>query len=213
MARTPQLQQPVDDLGPVPEDNQPGHHPTVDQDKPTGPPPVPRSARAGTAAAGAKAAGVAKAGGAAKGARAVKAAPTSPVEAVPDAPRRFSFAFEPLMVPAAALVGVLPSNTRVEVDAEELVVRFGRWSMRVPRDDIESATATGPFDLIKVIGPPRLSLADRGVTFATNRRAGVCISLRRSHGGIDPLGLIKHPGITVTVTDPDELCALLNDGA
>ncbi len=26
--------------GPVPEDNQPGHHPEVEQDKPTGPPPV-----------------------------------------------------------------------------------------------------------------------------------------------------------------------------
>ena len=117
------------------------------------------------------------------------------------------------MVPAAALVGVLPSNSRVEVDDEELVVRFGRWSMRVPRSDIESATVSGPYDLIKVVGPPRLSLADRGVTFATNRRAGVCIRLRRPHGGIDPLGLIKHTGITVTVADPEELCALLDDGA
>ncbi len=27
------------DAGPVPEDNRPGHHPEVDQDKPQGPPP------------------------------------------------------------------------------------------------------------------------------------------------------------------------------
>jgi hypothetical protein len=31
--------------GPVPEANQPGHHPDVDQDKPDGPPPVPKAAR------------------------------------------------------------------------------------------------------------------------------------------------------------------------
>jgi hypothetical protein len=29
--------------GPIPEDNLPGHHPTVEQDKPSGPPPRPRS--------------------------------------------------------------------------------------------------------------------------------------------------------------------------
>src|SRR4051812_31551153 len=27
---------PTDDLGPIPEDNRPGHHPAVDQDKPPG---------------------------------------------------------------------------------------------------------------------------------------------------------------------------------
>ena len=32
---------PAYNLGPVPADNQPGHHPPVDQDKPTGPPPTP----------------------------------------------------------------------------------------------------------------------------------------------------------------------------
>lgn len=35
---------PADTLGPVPADNQPGHHPPVDQDKPTGPPPTPAGA-------------------------------------------------------------------------------------------------------------------------------------------------------------------------
>jgi hypothetical protein len=115
------------------------------------------------------------------------------------------------MVPAAAAVGVLPSNTRVEVDDHELRVRFGRWSMLIPRGDIESATVTGPYNLLKVVGPPRLSMVDRGITFATNRRAGVCIKLRRPHKGIDPLGIIKHPGLTVTVADPEELCRVLSD--
>src|ERR687894_667062 len=31
--------------GPIPEENLPGHHPEVEQDKPTGPPPAPRRRR------------------------------------------------------------------------------------------------------------------------------------------------------------------------
>ena len=188
MARATQLQHPIDDLGPVPEENQPGHRPKVDQDKPTGPPPTPKSARA-------------------KAAR-TEAAPETAVGA---GSREFTFAFDPLMAPAAALVGVLPSNCGVEVTDDDLVVRFGRWSMRVPRRDVESATVTGPYRLLKVVGPPRLSLADRGITFATNREAGVCIALRRPHKGIEPIGLVKHPGLTVTVADPEELCRVLTE--
>jgi hypothetical protein len=186
MARATQLQHPIDDLGPVPEENQPGHHPKVDQDKPTGPPPTPKAARA-------------------------KAAPAAagPETAPAAGSREFAFAFDPLMAPVAALVGVLPSNSGVEVTDDEVVVRFGRWSMRVPRGDVESATVTGPYSMLKVAGPPRLSLADRGITFATNRDAGVCIALRRPHKGIEPIGLVKHPGLTVTVADPDELCRVL----
>ena len=52
-------------------------------------------------------------------------------------------------------------------------------------------------------GPPHLSLADRGITFATNRQRGLCIRLHRPHPAIDPLGLIRHPGVTVTVGDVD----------
>jgi hypothetical protein len=40
----------------------------------------------------------------------------------------------------------------------------------------------------------------------------VCIRLRQPHPGIDPLGLVRHSGLTVTVADPDALAALLSDG-
>jgi len=164
---------PTDSPGPVPEENQPGHHPEVEQDKPTRPPR--RRARP-------------------------RPAPETST---------FGFRFEALMAPAAALVGVRPSNARVEVGEEDVTVHFGRWSMLFPRSDVTSAEVTGPYHLLKVTGPPHVSLSDRGVTFATNRQAGVCIRLLRPRPAIEPLGLVRHPALTVTVDDPKGLCELL----
>ena len=60
---------------------------------------------------------------------------------------------------------------------------------------------TGPYSVLRTAGPARLSLGDRGLTFATNNRRGVCLRFRRPVPGIDPLGRIKHPNLTVTVLD------------
>ena len=81
-----------------------------------------------------------------------------------------------------------------------------------PRADVDDVTETGGYWLPKVAGPPHLSLADRGVTFATNRQQGLCITLTRPHKGIDPIGLFKHPGVTVTVDDLDGLAHALRRG-
>jgi hypothetical protein len=191
--------QPFDAPGRVPEDNQPGHHPEVEQDKPAGPPPR-RSP-----------------GPPAERERPARrpADPERPARrpADPERPaRRFGFRFEPLLVPVAAVVGVRPSTAAVEVGEREVVVRFGPWTMRFPRADVVSAEVTGPYHLLKIAGPPRLSLRDRGVTFATNREAGVCIRLRHPRPALDPLGLLRHPGLTVTVDDPEGLCELLSPG-
>ena len=70
-------------------------------------------------------------------------------------------------------------------------------------------TETGPYKPWKVIGPPHLSFADRGITFGTTTTGGVCIKLRRPARGIEPTGLLKHPAVTVTVEDRDELIELL----
>src|SRR3546814_14666252 len=82
--------------------------------------------------------------------------------------------------------------------------------MSFPRSDVEATEVTGPYRLVKVAGPPHLSLADRGITFATNRRQGLCLSLRRPHRGIEPLGLIRHPGGPVTVAAAQGLQELLD---
>ena len=46
------------------------------------------------------------------------------------------------------------------------------------------------------VGP---SLADRGVTFATNSRRGLCVSFVEPVHGIEPTGVLRHPAATVTV--------------
>jgi hypothetical protein len=157
--------------GPIPEDNLPGHHPPVEQDKPTGPPPRRK--------------------------RAAKAAPRPTTE-------RFEFRFEPVMQALALPFGVRPSNAWVEV-GDEVHIAFGPWHMRFPRSDVADVTETGDYWLPRVAGPPHLSLADRGITFATNRQRGLCIELERPHPGIGPVGLVRHPAATVTVDDIDGL--------
>ena len=47
--------------------------------------------------------------------------------------------------------------------------------MLLDRTNIVGAERTGPFQPWKVIGPPHLSLRDRGITFGTNSSAGVCL--------------------------------------
>jgi hypothetical protein len=155
----------------VPEANQPGHHPPVEQDKPGSLPK--RVGRLATT-------------------------------------RRFRFAFEPLLAAPALPFGITPWTAWVDLTSEALRVRFGAWSTHVTRGNIDRAEVTGPYRFIKVAGPPHLSLADRGVTFATNRTAGVCIRLHNPIRAIDPLGIVRHPALTVTVDDVDELAALLN---
>lgn len=125
-----------------------------------------------------------------------------------DRPQRtatFRFSFQPLFEQVGKLVGVRPDSAEVEVRAHEVIVRFGPWGMRFDRALVTGAEVTGPFHPLKVIGPPHLSLADRGITFATNARRGVCIQLAKPQKGIEPLGVLKHPGLTVTVADPDGL--------
>ena len=59
--------------------------------------------------------------------------------------------------------------------------------------------------MTKTAGPARLSLADRGLTFATNPDAGLCIRFAEPVAAFDPFGRIRHPGITVTVERLDGL--------
>lgn len=90
-----------------------------------------------------------------------------------------------------------------------LKARFGPWTLRTDLENVASAERTGPFGTLKTAGPAHLSFADRGLTFATNPDQGVCIRFHRPVGGIEPAGLLRHPGLTVTVADSDGLIAAL----
>jgi hypothetical protein len=83
-----------------------------------------------------------------------------------------------------------------------LSVTFGGWSLSTSLANVATVSVTGPYRWWKVVGPPRLSLVDRGITFATTAEHGVCIELHQAVGAIDPLHLIRHPNVTITVAEP-----------
>jgi hypothetical protein len=111
---------------------------------------------------------------------------------------------------ASALVGVRPANAWVTVTPERLIAHFGPWSVDTPLGNVASVRVTGPYFAPKVIGPPHLSLGDRGLTFGTNSAAGTWISFHEPVRGMDPLGVLRHPGLTVTVEEPEALAGLLD---
>ena len=152
----------------MPEQNQPGHRPDHDQDKPVGPPRLP------------------------------------------DLEVRFEFRFEGTVGRAARLCGASPSSAGVYVDGDDLVIRYGPWTLATTLDNVDGATESGPYRWWKVAGPPRLSLADRGVTFATTAAGGVCIQFKDPVPAALPAGVLRHPAATVTVADPDGLVRLLD---
>lgn len=129
----------------------------------------------------------------------------------PDATARFDFAFDRRFRLLGRLFGVTPERAMVKVDADHLTARFGPWTVRTPLANIADATVTGPYAIQKTVGPAHLSLADRGLTFATNADRGVCLTFKQPVTGMDPLGLVRHPGLTVTVADPEALVEALGD--
>jgi hypothetical protein len=99
--------------------------------------------------------------------------------------------------------GVRPENCTATLSPAELSVTFGRWSLSTSPANVAAVSVTGPYRWWRIAGPPRLSLADRGITFATTADRGVCLELREAVGAIDPLHLIRHPNVTITVADPE----------
>lgn len=115
------------------------------------------------------------------------------------------FRFDRSYLRLARLFGVTPDRAWVDVGRDELDARFGRWRVRTPLSNIAGAEVTGPYAYLKTAGPARLSVTDRGLTFATNGDRGVCISFQSPVTGIDRSGRIRHPELTVTVLDVDGL--------
>lgn len=78
--------------------------------------------------------------------------------------------------------------------------------------NVVGGVVTGPYRFIKTAGPPHLSLADRGLTFATNGQRGACVHFGVPVRGIEPTGSIRHPSLTVTVADCDAMIEALQLG-
>ena len=123
--------------------------------------------------------------------------------------QRFEFDFSQDVQRWNRLFAVTPRSAYLLVDDGKLIAHFGPWTLTTTLDNIVGATITGPYLLWRVAGPARLSLADRGLTFATTTRRGLCLTFRSPVPGVDPMGIFRHPNLTVTVKDPRALAAAL----
>ena len=135
---------------------------------------------------------------------------TSPAEPSPG--RTFEFAFDPLYRAVALVFGVTAGRTGVKVGNGRLVARYGPWRLETDVANVAGTEVTGPYRTLSTIGPAHLSLADRGLTFSSNGRRGLCIRFNEPVPGIEPTGRLRHPGLTVTVADVDGLAAALAAG-
>ncbi len=122
---------------------------------------------------------------------------------------RFDFAWESRYRLPGLLFSVTPQRAWVEVTPTELHVHYGWWTLRSALSNIAGVQRTGDFAFIKTAGPPHLSMVDRGISFATNSRAGLCVQFHEPVPGIDPTQRILHPGATLTVADIDGLAQAL----
>jgi ATP synthase subunit 10 len=121
---------------------------------------------------------------------------------------QFEFAFDSRFRPFLALMGVTSGTSYVTLTAARLVVRFGPWTCDTSIRNVRDVCITGPYQWYKAIGP-RGSFVDRGVTFGTTASGGVCVLLREPVPGLTPLGLLRHPGITLTLAEPERFVSSL----
>ena len=122
---------------------------------------------------------------------------------------QYRFDFEDRYRLPARVFGVTERSALVTLDATEVKAQFGPWTVRTPLANVASVAITGPYSFLKTAGPAHLSLSDRGITFATNSRRGVCLEFRRPVAGMEPTGVLKHPNLTVTVQYCDDLAEQL----
>jgi hypothetical protein len=120
--------------------------------------------------------------------------------------RRFGYAVDPWYLPLILPFGFRRHHDGVVLDDDTFVATFGFVTMRTPRANISGAHVTRHYRWWTAFGI-RASQADDGLSFGTNRDAGVCVHftekvpsrLRRS----------GHSALTVTVEDLEGLTQAL----
>lgn len=112
------------------------------------------------------------------------------------------YRYEPRTRALLRLLGVKHDRDGVLVTEDQLVASFGPFNFAVERSNITSAAVTGPYLLVKALGP-RLSVADHGLTFGTTAMSGACVTFREPIPAV--LGPWRHPGVTLTVEEPEHL--------
>lgn len=117
-------------------------------------------------------------------------------------PYRFDDRFKVVWWP----LGARPGVDGVTLTDDVFVATYGRRRVETPRPNVAGAHLTGDYRWWTAVGI-RLSFADDGLTFGTNRDAGVCVHF------VEPIrrviGRSDHSALTVTVADAEALVAAL----
>lgn len=119
----------------------------------------------------------------------------------------FEFDFHPRYRYLLLPLGVTQSNSIVEVGEGRFRAKFGMWEINTPLSNLSGYQRSGDYKWYKAIGI-RGSFADHGLTFGTTTEHGVCVTFGEPIEAFLPL-MPHHPGLTVTVADPDGLVAAL----
>jgi hypothetical protein len=115
----------------------------------------------------------------------------------------FTYAVDKRLAPFWLPFGLRPGRDGVTItDAGTFLATFGFLKLETPLANIDEAHVTRNYRWWTAAGA-RKSLVDNGLTFGTNRSAGVCIHFREPVPS--PLRRKGHPALTVTVTDLDGL--------
>jgi hypothetical protein len=125
--------------------------------------------------------------------------------------QRFDFRFAPAYRLAARPFGITSERAWVQIEDEHVLASYGPWRLRTPLANISRVAITGPYRFYRTAGPARLGITDGGLTFASNGERGVLLSFRERVPAIEPLGLIRHPELTVTVADVHGLLGALDN--
>jgi len=118
----------------------------------------------------------------------------------------FPYAVDLRLAPFWLPFGLRPGRDGVTVTDGTFRATFGFLRLETPLGNIGDAHVTRDYRWWTA-GGARLSLADQGLTFGTNRSAGVCVHFRERVPS--PLRRSGHPALTVTVADVDGLAARL----
>jgi hypothetical protein len=119
----------------------------------------------------------------------------------------FPYAVDKRLAPFWLPYGLRPSHDGVTLNEGKFRATFGFFTMETPLSNIDEAHITRDYRWWTSAGV-RLSMADRGITFGTNRSAGVCVHFRAPVPSL--LRRKGHTALTVTVTDLDGLVDRLN---
>jgi len=130
-------------------------------------------------------------------------------KAGPMTSQRFAYAIDKRYLPLLLPFGLRGSKDGVTLTSEGfLLATFGYIKIKTPLANVTDAHITRNYRWWTAFGV-RMSQADDGLTFGTNRDAGLCIHFAERVPS--PLRRSGHSALTVTVADLEGLEAALGD--